>query len=125
VIHAWVRKTPRAEDDAIVRREDLDATSELLALPRYEPFTAAVERLAARGVRFVEIAGNDAILVTIVAPASWHDDRRRGEPLLEWPLLTERAKKRAALTVAVPALHEVLPSLAAEPGVTVDHVYDF
>ncbi len=29
------------------------------------------------------------------------------------------------MTVAVPRLHEVLPGLAAEPGVTIDHLYDY
>lgn len=125
VIHAWVRKTPRADDARIVEREDLDADSELLALPRYEPFTGAVQRLASAGVRFVEIAGNDAILATLIAPAAWQDAGGRGEVLTEWPILTDRARKRVALTVAVPRLHEVLPSLAAEPGVTIDHLYDF
>jgi hypothetical protein len=29
------------------------------------------------------------------------------------------------MTVAVARLHEVLPSLAAEPAITIDHLYDF
>jgi len=125
VIHAWVRKSPVAADQRIVKREDLGPDDELLALPRYEPFTAVVAGLADQGVRFVEIAGNDALLVTLVTPAAWHDRDDRGTTLVEWPILTDRAKKRVALTVAVPRLHEVLPSLAAEPGVTIDHLYDF
>jgi hypothetical protein len=119
-----VRKTPRANDD-FAKREDVGADSELLALPRYEPFTAAVMRLAAEGVRFVEIAGNERILATLVVPAGWHDAGARGERLLEWPILTEPARKRVAVTLDVARLHEVLPSLVAEPGVTLDHLYDF
>jgi FAD/FMN-containing dehydrogenase len=125
VIHAWVRKSPVAADQRITRREDLGPGDELVALPRYEPFTNVVSGLADQGVRFVEIAGNDAILVQLVAPAAWHDATARGERLVEWPILTDRSRKRVAMTVAVPRLHEVLPSLAAEPGVTIDHIYDF
>ena len=125
VIQAWVRKVPRADDAAIVAREDLDADSELIALPRYEPFTGAVGRLATNGVRFVEIAGNDAILATLVVPAEWRDTAGRGDVLVEWPILTDRARKRIAMTIAVSRLHDVVPSLAAEPGVTIDHLYDF
>jgi hypothetical protein len=112
-------------DEALAAREDLGDDSELIALPRYEPFTAATARLAAAGVRFVEIAGNDAILATVIAPAAWRADVRFGAVLLEWPILTEPANKRVALTVPVARLHEVLPGLAAEPGVALDHLYDF
>lgn len=125
VISAWVRKSPVAADQRITKREDLGPDDELLALPRYEPFTTVVSGLADQGVRFVEIAGNDAILVQLVAPAAWHDAAARGTRLVEWPILTDRSKKRVAMTVPVPRLHEVLPTLAAEPGVTIDHLYDF
>jgi len=125
VIHAWVRTSPVAADERITHREALGPGDELVALPRYEPFTKVVSGLADQGVRFVEIAGNDAILVQVVVPAAWHDGAARGTRLVEWPILTDRTKKRVTLTVAVPRLHEVLPSLAAEPGVTIDHIYDF
>ena len=91
---------------------------------RYEPFTAAVQALAVQGIRFVEIAGNRAILVQVVAPAAWHPGTTHGTRLLEWPILTDRVRKRVALVVDVSRLHEVLPALAAA-GTTLDHVYDF
>jgi hypothetical protein len=125
MILAWVRKRAAARDTRIRKREDLGPGDELLALPRYEPFTGVVSTLAKQGVRFVEIAGNDALLVQIMAPATWHDTAKRGDLLVEWPILTDPTRKRVAMTVAVPRLHEVLPSLAAEPGVTIDHLYDF
>ncbi len=125
VIHAWVRKSPVAADQRITEREDLGPDDELLALPRYEPFTTVVSGLADQGVRFVEIAGNDKILVQLVAPASWQDAAGRGTRLVEWPILTDRTKKRVAMTVAVSHLHEALPSFAADRDVTVEHLYDF
>jgi FAD/FMN-containing dehydrogenase len=123
-ILAWARKgADPASEPRVLAREDL-GDSELLTLPRYEPFTAALVSLASHGVRLVEIAGNSRILVTVIAPADWHDERNRGEELLEWPILTQREKKRVALVVDVARLHEVLPSFAEEK-VAIDHVYDF
>ncbi len=125
VIHAWVRKTPAATDARIRMREAIGGDSELLALPRYGPFTATVRALADQGVRFVEIAGNDTLLITIIAPAEWQDRAGRGDKLVEWPILTDRTQKRVAMTIAIPRLHEILPSLAAESAITIDHLYDF
>ena len=122
MILAWVRKRPAARDTRIRKREELGPDDELVALPRYEPFTGVVQTLAAEGVRFVEIAGNDALLVQVIAPAAWHDTAGRGAVLVEWPILTDRTRKRVAMTVAITRLHEVLPSLAAEAGVTIDHL---
>lgn len=123
-IEVWARRAPGVRTPGVVAREDLDERSELLKLPRYEPFTAAVVALASSGVHFVEIAGNDRILVTLVAPSDWSDTRERGDVLLEWPILTRPESKRIALTVAVARLDEVLPSFAAE-HVAIDHIYDF
>jgi len=124
IIQAWVRRTPAARDPAIVAREELDRRSELLFLPRYDAFTAAVTSLAHQGVRFVRVAGNERILMTVIAPANWVDTRYRGMALLEWPILTEPGRKRVAMTVDVGRLDRVIPSLAAE-GVRIDHLYDF
>lgn len=123
-IEAWTRRAPGVRVPATVSREPLDQRSEILKLPRYEPFTAAVVALASSGVHFVEIAGNDRILVTLLAPREWSDIRGRGDVLLEWPILTRPDAKRIALTVDVARLDQVLPSLAAD-HVTIDHVYDF
>ncbi len=123
-IQVWARKAPGVTDAAIVAREDLDERSELLKLPRYEPFTRALSSLAEKGVHFVEIAGNDRILVTLIAPEAWHDSQNRGALLVEWPILTRPAMKRVAMTLDVARLDEVLPSFGAEQ-VAIDHVYDF
>jgi len=124
-IRVWARKTSSTLTlPRVLGREDLGGDSELLTLPRYEPFTAAMLSLASHDVHLVEIAGNTRILLTVIAPAEWTDAKSRGELLVEWPILTEREKKRVALIVDVARLHEVLPSFAAEQ-VAIDHLYDF
>ena len=44
----------------------------IVTLPRYEAFTAAALALNAKGARFMDIAGNDELLITVLA--------RRGMP---------------------------------------------
>jgi len=126
-ILAWTRKPDRGElrvDPPARVLDPPDAHSELLSLPRYEPFTAAVTKLAREGVRFIEIAGNRRILMTVIAPRDWKDTQARGERLVEWDLLTRPGEKRVAISVAVDRLHEVIPGLEAE-HVKIDHLYDY
>jgi FAD/FMN-containing dehydrogenase len=126
-ILAWTRKpegAPLRVDPPARLLEPPDAHSELISLPRYEPFTAAVTKLARQGVRFVEIAGNRRILTTVIAPSDWKDTRGRGDRLVEWDILTQPGHKRVAFSVAVDRLHEVIPSLEAE-RVKIDHIYDY
>lgn len=130
-ILAWVQATEYEAatqniqmDPHVSQREQLDATSQLLFLPRYEPFTTVVTDLARKGVQFREIAGNQRILVTLLTPKDWRDTKNRGEFLTEWEILTRPETKRVALTLTIPELHEVIPSLEVE-GVVIDHLYDF
>jgi hypothetical protein len=101
-----------------------DARSELVALPRYEPFTKAVSELARRGVRFIEIAGNRRIVMTVVAPRGWKPPAYAAHEVREWPMLTDPSRKRVALAVDVERLHEAIPRLEAG-GATIDHLYDY
>ncbi len=82
------------------------------------------DSIAEKGVHFVEIAGNDRILVTLIAPEARHDSQNRGALLVEWPILTRPSMKRVAMTLEVARLDQVLPSFGAEQ-VAIDHVYDF
>jgi len=83
-----------------------------------------VKDLANQGVEFVEIAGNEHILMTVIAPTAWKDAQNRGKILYEWQILTQPNRRRVAITVAVNQLHEVIPGLEREK-VTIDHIYDF
>ena len=126
-VQAWVKKGSQelaGLEPNIKVIEQLDDQSSLIALPRYEPFKQAVQTLIAQGARLVEVAGNEHILMTILAPREWEDDYRRGVKVCEWAILTEPARKRVALLVPIAQLHETLPSLERE-GLILDHLYDF
>jgi len=126
-IQAWTQKLPSHPlrlHPRVRLLDPPDASSALLSLPRYEPFTATVTELARQGVQFVEIAGNRTIMITVIAPRDWKDARNRGRVIHEWEILTHPGQKRVALAVPVDRLHEVIPSLEAEQ-VQIDHIYDY
>jgi FAD/FMN-containing dehydrogenase len=114
-----VKRIPKAR---VVERFSDDAV--LVSLPRYEAFREATLSLAESGGRFLEIAGNDTVLVTCIAPIAWHYDLAAGKVLFEKPVLTAASRKRLAIDVPVRSLHEVLLALPRR-GVTIEHVYDY
>jgi len=113
-----------ANEPKISLKRTFDESYSLLSLPRYEEFRDAVERLSRKGVRFIEIAGNDNILITCVVPATWQFNMATGAPLFERPILTNSLKKRIALRVPVPALHEVIARLQND-NIEIEHIYDY
>ena len=126
-IQAWVTQGSQNVDgiDPGIRvLQNLSGRSRLLSLPRYEPFGQAVKTLITHDARLVEVAGNEYMLMTILAPRDWQDLRHRGTQICEWTILTQPERKRVALLVPVGQLHETLPSLERE-GLQFDHLYDF
>jgi hypothetical protein len=121
--YAWVENYSGPEAAVQVAAEFGDG-SMLIGLPRYEGFSVAVPRLAARGVRFREIAGNDEIMLTLIAPRAWAYDLSAGEVLLTMPSLTDPDAQRLALNVPVRSLHTVLAELR-ERDFVIEHLYDY
>jgi FAD/FMN-containing dehydrogenase len=105
----------------VTRFEDGSA---LLTLPRYEKFRESVMRLAKQGVQFREIAGNDEILVTALAPAGWRYAGPNGKVLFEHAILTDPTKKRVAMNVPVASLSNLIQQLPNLP-ITIEHIYDY
>lgn len=109
--------------DGVEVIEDLGGGHVLARLPRYEPFTDAVEALTDAGVDLVRIAGGDILLVQVQTPPGW-DPSPYGDPLRTWPLLGVPDRQRVAMVVPVDRLDEVLPALKTEP-VVLERLYDF
>jgi hypothetical protein len=93
-------------------------------LPRYQAFTTVSSQLAQRGVRFVEIAGNSQITVSILAPQTWRSETLNAQPLFSMPVLSSPNLNRVFLRCDVASLDQVLNTLHAN-GVNVEHVYDY
>jgi FAD/FMN-containing dehydrogenase len=106
----------------------LDSTHALLSAPRYDAFRDLMLALAGSHVplRIAEIAGNDDILLTGVAPADWSATDPRERVLYTLPLPTDSARKRVAMRVKVPDLLAVLAGPDMGSGrLVVDHIYDY
>nr|WP_295465055.1 hypothetical protein [Mesorhizobium sp.] len=125
-IHVWaqgpVADAIAGEADTSLER-DLGADGAVFVTKRYQVFTEMIPRLIERGVSFVEIGGNDDILVTVVS--NEEIDAPDGTmKLFSYPLPTDNATIRTGLTVPVPMLHEALPDLI-NAGAQLEHVYDY
>jgi len=101
-IHAWIENVPDAAfaDGVVKKAEQLGPRSYIVTLPRYEAFPTRAKLLVKQNVRFLEIAGNDDILATIIA-------RGAVEPgsgvvsVLDERFLTDTSTRRIALAVPV------------------------
>ena len=124
-IHVWVKgpigEAVRSETDAALERSMGDDGA-IFVTRRYQAFTDMIPRLIAKGVTFVEIGGNDEILVSVLssAPVTAPEGSRQ---LFSHALPAKPAERRTGLTVAVRRLHTVLPALTAA-GARLEHVYD-
>lgn len=104
----------------------LDTGAAVVALlPRYEGFTTYSRWLAAQGVDFLAIAGNEGdVVVSVLVPEGWNAAGVR--TLFEQPILTVPGRKRVVFATPVSRLAgELRRADAAGPQVRVEHVYDF
>jgi hypothetical protein len=98
------------------------ARAYIVSIPRYREFTPIKSSLAEHGVRFVEIAGNSSIILSVLAPEAWRD----GPPaqlLFSLPVLTHPGWRRVFLRSDLSSLDQALNRLHAD-GLMVEHVYD-
>ena len=124
---AWIENAPEsvyAANPRIRKVKDTGAQAAIVRIPRYQEFTDIVSALALQGIRFVQIAGNEQVLLTAVVPADGSFRLPEAETLFSIPILTQPGRKRVALRSPVSSLHKVLNGLA-ERGIPVEHVYDF
>jgi hypothetical protein len=125
-IYAWLDDTPdRVFAEGRIRKiKTVTARSHVVAMPRHDALTPIVLGLARQGVRFRELAGNDEILVTAIAPDALDSRLVAGTLLFSEPLLTNPAAKRIAVRAPVTSLHAILADLASR-GATVERLYDY
>jgi hypothetical protein len=105
----------------------LDSAHVLVSTPRYDGFRDAMlaaSRVPAH-VALTEIAGNDEILLTGVAPAEWRWRDPRAQVAYALPLASDESRKRIAMRLPVHDLLPVLGALGREGKVVVDHIYDY
>jgi FAD/FMN-containing dehydrogenase len=116
-----------AGDARVLKRWQLGPRHALITIQRYDPFWQLMRDAAARGdtVPIVEIAGNDDIVVTGVAPRDWRYVGPDAEFLYALPLPTDARRIRPVLKVRTRDLLPFLRRVQAEGRMVVDHVYDY
>ncbi len=96
-----------------------DGTS-IIETPRYRDFTEILAALALRERDFVEIAGNDEIFVTVLAPPG----ASAGEPLIATPLQARFGWQRHGHVYKIGALAAAIRGFDRD-GILLEHVYDY
>lgn len=130
--YAWVENVGEGVLPQVPRVKSVKPTGPqayVVDIPRYQEFTTVASMLAQRGVRFVEIAGNSQITVSVLATESWQPETLKAggsdaQRLYSMPLLTHPGTQRVMLGCKVSSLDQLLNSLPAS-GVAVEHVYDY
>jgi FAD/FMN-containing dehydrogenase len=112
---------------AVQRLESVDSIHTLVSVPRYDGFRETMMELARAGapVAISEIAGNDDIFLTGVAPRGWGYSGAPALPVYALPIAIDSTRKRVAMRVPVRYLLPTLRGLVAEGRLEVDHVYDY
>lgn len=99
----------------------------LVATPRFDAFRDVMLALAAdtASAEIREIAGNDEIFFTGLAPVGWQYAGVRGQVEYAVPVPTDPSRERIAVRVSVRQLLPLLRELTANGTVAVDHIYDY
>ncbi|RUU92082.1 MULTISPECIES: hypothetical protein [unclassified Mesorhizobium] len=125
-IHVWAKgpvgEATRNEPDTLLER-DMGADGTIFVTRRYQVFTEMIPRLIDKGVSFVEIGGNDEIMVTVLSTDTIAIPEGM-RILFSYPLPADPAMRRTGMVVAVRKLHLVLPALI-KAGARLEHVYDY
>ena len=127
--YTWIEHAPESlfhEFPHIKNVKQLAPQSFVVIIPRYQEFTDLAPKLAERDVHFVQIAGNDEIMLTVVVPKNWNYDFPAGEAnlLFTQKVLTQPGVKRIALECPVPSLNAVLHHFICD-GIKIEHIYDY
>ena len=127
--YTWIENAPGCLSKEFPRIKIVVVTAGnacIVSIPRYKEFTDIALKLAARDVHFEQIAGNDEIMLTIVAPKTWNYDlpASDGSLLFTENFLTQPGVKRIALECPVRSLHSVLNNFSGR-GIKIEHVYDY
>ena len=105
--------------------ENVDDQRQLIRITRFEYFSDTVPGLTERGVRFLEVAGNDDILFTMFGPRDADYTFEYGTYLFDLPILTQPGRTRAAIKVRVDDIGPFLEELKGRTDLQFEHMYDY
>lgn len=120
--YAWIENAP--EHPRVRRVREVGPKSFVVAMPRYQEFTTVASDLARHGATFVEIAGNDEIVLTALVPRGWKSEIPGASVLFNTEIPSRPEMARVALRCSVSSLHRVLNALP-DRRIQIEHVYDY
>jgi hypothetical protein len=98
--------------------------SAVIETPRYRAFTNILRALADRGRNFTEIAGNDEIFVTLLAPQAFALKAGTAKQLFSVPVQPRPGWTRRGVSLPVKELAAFMRDMKAQ-RVEFEHVYDY
>jgi hypothetical protein len=105
--------------------EIIPETGDILAsFPRYRAFTPLAKKATIQGIHFVNIEGNDEIMLTIITDTNHICMQNNNNISFIFPILTQPSFSRYSLSVPVKELHITLNELR-ECEIAVEHIYDY
>ena len=96
----------------------------LIETPRYRQFTEIALGLVQRDGVFTEIAGNNRVLITVLARTGFAVTVENVDPVFSYPLQARPGWQRSGLDIPVSALGRIMAQLGKVGG-EVEHVYDY
>jgi hypothetical protein len=105
--------------------EEIAGQRQLIRITRFEYFSDTVPGLLERGVKLIEIAGNDEILITLLGSQDVDYNFEHGEYLFELPILTQPGQTRAAIKVPVTDMTQFFEELKGREDIQFEHMYDY
>jgi FAD/FMN-containing dehydrogenase len=124
-IYVWAKVSPaNLSDPRIHIVQIFGDQSVLFKIPRYEPFREILTSLSKQGAEFLEIAGNQNILLTVLVRRDSVPTFGPAQTLFESKVVTYPEVKRVALKVPASSLSQVLNSLGTLP-VAAEHLFDY
>jgi hypothetical protein len=110
------------KDVAIIR--ELGGGMLLVRTPRYEAFTNILRAWAKNGTSVVEIAGNDRILTTVIAPRRSAIDAPGSTRIFAIPIQSKPGWERIGFDTEVPMITAQIIAVERQ-GAVFEHAYDY
>ena len=98
---------------------------QLIRITRFEYFSDTVPGLTERDVQFIEIAGNDEILFTLIGSQDADYSFEHGTTLFDLPILTQPGLTRVSIKVRVADIGLFLQELKGRSDIQFEHMYDY
>ena len=114
-------KIMASKDAKLIKQQD---DKMIIAVTRWGAFTTSMHNLADKDITIHEIAGNDEILVSVLAPNEFNLQSNTIQTLYESNIVTDDKNKRLVCFMSVTELLPFISDMKAK-GIKVEHIFDY